>query len=77
MAIANIVASAAIATTGNKLQELQSTAQKLEAQNQELERSVASGQSFARIETRAEDLGLTDQATSVTITSIQPVALLP
>ena len=76
LGVANIVASAAIATTGNKLQELQSDAQKLEDQTQALERAVANQQSFAHIETRAQELGLTGQAATVTLANPEQIAAL-
>ena len=76
LGIGNIVASSAVATTGNKLQELQHASSELAAQNQNLERQIAAYKSLLRIEARAAELGLSTPASLTTLSSPEPVALV-
>ena len=76
LGIGNIFVSSAMATTGNKLQELQSQQVELEKQTQELERAIATQQSLTRIETKAQELGLTQPSKVLHIITPESVALL-
>jgi len=74
LAVANIIASNAVATTGKNLQKLQTTANELEGKNNQLERRISEQKSFASLETAADELGLVPIDKTLSLIAPEPLA---
>lgn len=74
LSVANIVASNAVATTGNKLGQLHLAIQTLESQNQQLQRQISQYRSLSYIASRAKDLGFVPIDQTATILLPKPLA---
>lgn len=77
LAIANIVASNAVATTGKKLQQLHQQAEALRTQNQQLEQLNSQQKSLATIQAKAEQLGFLPIVHTLNLSLPKPLAQLP
>ena len=77
LAIANIIASNTVATTGKKLQLLHQKTTELQSQNLRLEKLIAEKKSLTSIQIKAEELGLKPIVQTLNLTTPKPLAQLP
>lgn len=76
LAVANVIASSAVANTGGELQKIYERETALNAQLSELERSVSSKKAFNYLSAKAVELGLVSPASTITLSTPAPVALM-
>ncbi len=74
LSVANIVASNAVATTGNKLASLHKQAQVIQAHNQKLQRQISESRSLSNIASKAKSLGLTPIDQTAFVSTSEPLA---
>lgn len=74
LAIANIVVSASLSSTGEKLRGLEESTRELKQQNQLLEQKVVTARSLTKISGKAESLGFTTTPQIVTISIDEAIA---
>ena len=77
LSIANIVASNAVAITGNKLLELDQKAIELKIQNQYLQKQTSQKSSLSIIASRALEMGLVAIDQTAYISTPKPLAKAP
>lgn len=77
LGLANILASNAVATTGSRLQHLQTQAQQLSQVNQQLQQQISQKRSLVYLEQKALELGLQPIAVTVNLSTPKPLANLP
>ncbi|MBI2009791.1 MAG: hypothetical protein HYS86_01300 [Candidatus Chisholmbacteria bacterium] len=75
--VANIVASTRVATTGQRLSELESQALSLERANSKLEREISLQRSFQSLEAYAKKTGLIPINQVLNLTSPEAIARAP
>lgn len=75
LAIANIVLSAKIATTGEELKALEEQASIIRKENQLLEQQVLEEHSLTSLAATAESLGFVEKPETIALTPDAPVAL--
>jgi len=77
LGLANIIVSNMVATSGQRLQELEEKSAQLNSENQELARIISERKSLTAVEEKAEKLGLVPISETMNLLTPEPLAQAP
>lgn len=76
LAVANVIASSAVANTGGQLQKIYERETSLNAQLLDLERAISQKTAFNYLTKKAAEMGLISPVNTITLSTPAPVALM-